>query len=247
MNWSRLFSFVSRFNSIAIFAILIVGGAILAIQWFGYSPHVDYRSAGEKEWARDAEDPLFAGREVNTADGSVIAYEVSDDENMGVRPGSNVSLVNMRTGQTRKIAPDGYSVANWELLFFHGDDKSTAVGYMAFVSNPVQFKQGRMDLVVGTLPELEQSVVAQNIVAADLPTIHGDGSLVMVMWPENDTAMFVTIDVAKGEIVNRVRVPLPHISANMTSGTGVPDSPNPYPFPRAARRSNGAPNGIFAF
>lgn len=220
---------------------------MLAFQWFEYSSHVEYRSAGEKEWARDAETPLFVGREVNTADGSVIAYEVSDDENMGVRPGSNVSLVNMRTGQTRKIAPDSYSVANWELLFSHGDDKSTAVGYMAFVSNLAQFKQGRMDLVVGTLPELEQSVVAQNIVAADLPTIHGDGSLVMVMWPENDNALFVTIDVAKGAIINRVKVPLPHISANMTSGTGVSDSSDLYPFPRAVKTSNGAPNGIFAF
>lgn len=136
---------------------------------------------------------------------------------MGRRRGSNVSLVNLKTGATLTIAPENSSVVNWEILFAPHSNDRIAVAYTASVSTSEQFKKGRLDLVVGTLPDLKQTTVAKNIVAADLLKVQGDGSMAFVMWPEEQLAMFVTVDLKSGEILSRNQVPLPRIGDEITS------------------------------
>jgi hypothetical protein len=217
MNWDRLFHYLMRVNAIGIFLFLAFAGSTIIYQWL----ESRYFSPRQSAWGSDTKHKaLYTGQELKTRNGSVISYEVADSEGMGRREGGNVSFVNMKTGSSLKVAPENSSVVNWEILFSPGSNDRVAVAYMAFVSTSEQFKNGRMDLVVGTLPDLQQSTVARNILYGDLPTVQGDGSLAIIMWPDEDTAVFVTVDLTSGKILSRNQVPLPRVGHSMTTEKG---------------------------
>jgi hypothetical protein len=81
-----------------------------------------------------------------------------------------------------------------------------------------------MDLVVGAFPTMTRSVVARNVRFSDLPQMRGDGSVGLLMWPEEGEAQLVAIRLADGAIVERAKVTLPTPKQNtLSQGPGHGD------------------------
>ena len=223
----RFFHALHRINAVAIFGFIVFALVMTVLTQIrareqGYGRFADDSSYGS--------DDSYVAHQIETADGQIIAYEA--DENIGRRaePGNNVSLTNMTTGESVMIAPEGHSVINWQLLERGAENvPNLAVGYMAFIANAEQLEAGRFDLIVGTFPTLSRLTVAENILYGDAPTVHGDGSVALIIWAEDDRAEFVSIDLATGVIAERRAVPLPQISENQLS---LRESQRIYPYAR---------------
>ena len=201
--------------------MLIFGLLVFAISWTVWENlrHQSYASGGGFDDNAYNSEGRYVGRDIETVDGAVIAYEANEDLNFRPERGANVSLTNMETGQSVKIAPDGSSVLAWHVL--DADDiemgSPRALGYVAFVASDAQFDVGRFDLVVGRFADLTPKTVAGDILYGDLPTVHGSQSVAMIMWAEEDQAEFVSIDLATGNVIERRAIDLPRVEENALS------------------------------
>ncbi len=205
---------LSWFNAIALAVICIA-----ALGLAGWTYYQDIRdeqrysaeiNEGRFGAGREGRVTSYSGEALGARQAQILAYEVEGPGFDGSEEGTDVSLVNMTSGKSRRIAGPDQSVVNWEILF-HYDGGNNAVGYTAFVANSEQWKQGRMDLVVGALPSLEQHIVARDVRFVDLPVVHGDGNVALILWREDDQAEFVAIDIATGAIIERKGVTLPAV------------------------------------
>lgn len=214
-RWDGFFRILHRVN-----AVIIFGFVVFAL-FMTFREQMRAWERGYGSFANESaygSDDSYSGREIETAEGQIVAYEADEYMDARAKLGANVSLTNMTTGESIQIAPEGYSVINWQLLERDGENEPrVAVGYLAFIADAEQFEQGRFELVVGTFPTLSRITVAQDILYGDLPTVHGDGSVALIVWAENDQAEFVLIDLASGEIVERRAVPLPRVGDNELS------------------------------
>jgi hypothetical protein len=68
---------------------------------------------------------------------------------------------------------------------------------------------------------MTRSVVARNIRYSDLPRIRGDGSVGLLMWPEEDEAYLVAIRLQDGAISERAKVNLPALKEDTLSQAPV--------------------------
>ena len=223
-RWDKYFLVVQRTSSVLVLLLAIGFLATLAVEWFEFRRY-------EREFGGDAnayggkfERTLpYSGQEIETSDGELIAI-MQDDGEAGERVKlGGITITNPTTGKFVEIAPEGSGeVVQFELIFDQGDD-GKVVGYLATVATPEQYEQGRQDLIVGALPALTRNVVARNIRYSDLPRIRGDGSVGMLMWPEEGEAYLIAIRLSDGAIIERTRVKLPTLKQNQLSqgaGTG---------------------------
>jgi hypothetical protein len=199
---------------VAIGVLLVL--AIVAIVW-------DFRS--RTAWEDFPPGPgggesNVSGEEYETSQGKVVAYLPNGiGEFPGEVLGSNVSLVHLQSGRTAQVIPPGSSkkVAAWQVL----QSNERAVAYLARVADTKQFTAKRADIVIGSLPGFQQIVIARNAPYADSPTVYGD-TLAVIVWPDEDEAQLVTVDLKTMQITRtqRVEVPTPVPPAAQSAGTG---------------------------
>lgn len=219
MTWDLFFRGLGRFNAIAIFIVLIFVG-ISAITNLSRERQWRAESASNRESVSPSEGLAYTGQEITSADGVVIAYEAADSSGYDPRGGSNVSFTNMKSGETLMIAEGDENLVGWDVIYQQGGDR-LAIGYVAKVWTKAQKAEGRMDVIVGTFPELTQHIVAPNVKYADSLQLHGAGTLSMIVWPEEKEAYFTVINMRDGSVKERKKVALPHIEAN--TDKSIPD------------------------
>jgi hypothetical protein len=218
----RFFLYTQRASSIAVLAVALAFGAMLVVQWLEVRRYEREFAGGADSYGGKYERTLpYSGKQIETSDGELIAI-MQDDGEPGERAElGGITITNPTTGKFIEIAPDGSGeVVQFELIFDQGED-GKAVGYLATVATPEQYEQGRQDLIVGALPAMTRNVVARNIRYSDLPRIRGDGSVGMLMWPEEGEAYLIAIRLADGAIIERTRLKLPTLKQNeLSQGTG---------------------------
>jgi hypothetical protein len=218
VSWDRFFQILQRISSVLVILLVTVLLAIAARQWFATREFAGVIEPYEREFGGKFERTLpYSGQEIETAEGSLIAI-FQDNGNVGERVElGGITITNPNTGESVEVAGgDMTSVVQFELIFDQGND-GKVVGYLATIATPDQYDQGRQDLIVGALPALTRNIVARGIRYSDLPRIRGDGSVGLLMWPEEDEAYLVAVRLADGAIIERSKVNLPALKDNQLS------------------------------
>lgn len=247
MNWERFFTYLGRFNTVAIALAILVFGGIAA--WGAYQEWKWRTESGESAdypgYGRDAPPGLpITGQEIKTVDGTVAAY-YQTDENSERLGGAGLTLIDVATGKSILIGggPND-AVIKFEIIHDQSRNDETAIGYIASVADAEQYRLGRTDFVVGSLTSLSRNVVPRNVRYTDLPTINGNGTIGVLLWPEDDEAQFVAVRLSDGSVIKRTSVPLPAIRENtLSKGPGRPSSE----MRNDAASSAEAPKKVFAF
>jgi hypothetical protein len=240
-RWERFFFWLGRINAVGIFLLLVFATGTIAI---GFYQGYQYRQELEDEKFGNevADSGPYSGDSIEVPGGEIAAYYQKERETFDRREGSDITLVDPRTGKTRRIAggDDDAWVLNWELIFRDGEEGGTAIGYLARITDEERYAAGRFDLVVGNFPALEQKVVARDLMGVDLPIIAGEAGAAFIMWSELDKAVFVAVDLRDLSITTQREIPLPVVRENeLTQGSG----------PRTSLRQNAfeaAPRSVFA-
>ena len=217
-RWDSFFLVVQRVSNMLVVLFILFLAAMAAWQWReSRSFEEDY----ERKYGGGFERQLpYSGQEIETAEGSLIAV-FQDDGSPGERIElGGITITDPGSGKQIEIAPEGAGVVQFELIFDKGNE-GKVVGYLATVATREQFREGRQDLVVGALPALTRTVVARDIRYSDLPRIRGDGSVGLLMWPEEGEAYLVAIRLQDGAIIERTKVKLPRLKqSTLSQGTG---------------------------
>ncbi len=221
-RWERFFLYVQRAASVVVLLVALAFGAMLAVQWFEMRRYEREFAGDSDQYGGKFERTLpYSGQQIETAGGDLIAI-MEDDGEPGERAEfGGITITNPTTGKFIEVAPgDSLRVVQFELIFDQGEE-GKAVGYLATIATRAQYEQGRQDLVVGALPTMTRNVVARNIRYSDLPRIRGDGSVGMMLWPEEGEAFLVAIRLEDGAIIERTKVRLPTLRENrLSQGTG---------------------------
>lgn len=243
-RWERFFLIVQRTASVVVVLAALAFAGMLVGQWLEFRRY-------EREFAGDAdayggkfERTLpYSGQQIETSDGELIAI-MQDDGEPGERIAlGGITITNPTTGKFIEVADDAApNVVQFELIYDQGDD-GKVVGYLATVATHEQHEQGRQDLIVGALPAMTRNVAARNIRYSDIPRIRGDGSVGMLMWPEEGEAYLIAIRLGDGAIIERTRVKLPTLKQNrLSQGTG-----DGYFLPGRQGVPNEAPRAAFGY
>jgi hypothetical protein len=242
-RWERFFLVVQRISSVLVLLFVVAVLAVLAQERFT-SWRQDRAYGAPGSYGSDFEPQLpYSAQEIETADGALIAL-MEHDETPGERIArGGLTLTNPTTGKFVEVGDEAApNVVQFELIFEQGED-GKVVGYLATVASREQFEDGRQDLVVGALPAMTRNVVARNIRYSDLPRIRGDGSVGMLMWPEEGEAYLIAIRLGDGAIIERTRVKLPTLKQNrLSQGTG-----DGYFLPGRGGVPNEAPRADFGY
>jgi hypothetical protein len=225
-RWDRFFVIVQRISSVLVILVAILFVGMLAQQWLAFR---EFDQVFEQEFEPERQEfggkferkLPYSGQEIETAEGSLIAiFQEGETSSERVELGG-ITLTNPTTGTAIEVAPDAAaSVVQFELIFDQGDE-GKVVGYLATIATPEQYEQGRMDLVVGALPAMTRNVAVRNIRYSDLPRIRGDGSVGLLMWPEEGEAWLVAIRLEDGAVIERTSVKLPVLRSNdLSQGPG---------------------------
>lgn len=225
MNWDRFFLYLGRFNT-----VVIALGVIVLLALFGWQSYQqsqwDIASGSNPDYPGFGADvpaglPI-SGDEIATADGAIVAYYSSDEIHERGK-GAGLTLVDPRTGRSILVGATARdAVIKFELLHDESREGKPAIGYVASVADEEQSRLGRTDLVVGALPALTRNVVARNLRYTDLPTVRGNGSIGVLVWPEEDEARFLAINLEDGTIIEQATIPLPEIRDNtLNQGPGT--------------------------
>ena len=234
-TWTGTFFFaLNRFNAIGLAILILCAG--YAAWTMATQSDVQFTKKPFGYGGRAGEQ-IFQGREVLTRDGPVAVYgQPSRDEQLGEVIASDISLTHMKSGRKRLIVPAGSNqmVIRWEPVedVRLNSERPVARGYFALLSDAASYRKGRMDLVVGNLPELEQQLVARNIYAIDLPTVYDQDQLAVIIWPEPDRASLVRIDLAtlKVQGTESIALPKPHTgSPKQSAGPSAESAKDPAP------------------
>lgn len=186
------------------------------------------------EWASDTAEPFggnerqqvgsYSGEEIDTNDGPVAVYGIGKPEKaLSDIVSPNLSLTHMASGTRRLIVP---SDSTQQIIRFEtvktdmGSGKPVAFAYFALLADTSAYAKGRMDLVVGNLPQLKQVVVGRNLYAIDLPTLYGEDRLAIIIWPNPSEARLVSIDLTNLKTIGSQPIPLPRPMS--TLGEPVP-------------------------
>lgn len=218
MSWDRFFLVVQRTSNVLVILFCACAIVLLVQQWLAMRAFEQDTMRDDQKFGGGFQRTLpYTGEEIKTADGSLIAI-FQEHGNAGERVElGGITITNATTGKAIELTPDASGgVVQFELIFEQGDG-GKAVGYVATTATREQHAQGRMDLVVGALPAMTRSVVARNIRFSDLPRIRGDGSIGLLMWPEEGEAYLLAIRLKDGAVIERVKVKLPVLKENRLS------------------------------
>jgi hypothetical protein len=218
----RIFLVIQRISSSLVLVIAIAVGVMLVDQWIKMREYERESRGDRAKFGGELERTLpYSGQEIETSDGSLIAI-FQDDGDPGERiERGGITISDPGSGRQIELAPEGAGVVQFELIFDQGDH-GNAVGYLATIATAEQYRQGRQDLVVGAFPALTRTVAARDIRYSDLPRIRGDGSVGLLMWPEEGEAYLVAIRLSDGAIIERAKVKLPTLKqATLSQGTGA--------------------------
>ncbi|WAC23707.1 hypothetical protein [Blastomonas sp. SL216] len=215
------FVWLNRFNAIgigiALVCLIVVGSAAL------YSRFQEPPS----EYFGDNNHKLgpYAGEEIQTASGPVAAYGIGNLHDGLVSINSpNLSLTHLASGRKRLVLPkDGKKrIIRFETIKSTPDlAKPFARAYVALAVEAADKADGKIELFVGTLPDLDQVSVARDLFAVDLATLYGSDKLAIIIWPKPDQAQLVTIDLGTLRIQDTEAIPLPlPQSAKAADGAG---------------------------
>jgi hypothetical protein len=243
-RWDRYFLVVQRTSSVLVLLLALGFLATLALNWLEFRRYQREFGGDADTYGGKFERTLpYSGQQIETADGELIAI-MQDDGEPGERIAlGGITITNPTTGKFIEVSDDtAPNVVQFELIYDQGDD-GKVVGYLATVATRDQFEQGRQNLIVGALPAMTRNIVARNIRYSDLPRIRGDGSVGMLMWPEEGEAYLIAIRLGDGAIIGRTRVKLPTLKQNrLSQGTG-----DGYFLPGRQGVPNEAPRAAFGY
>jgi hypothetical protein len=73
---------------------------------------------------------------------------------------------------------------------------------------------------------MTRTVVAEDVRYVDLPTVRGNNTVGMIVWPTEDDAKVIGVDLITGRIIDSAKIALPAPRSNTLShGPGVADDP----------------------
>ena len=114
----RFFFWLGRINAVGIFLLLLFAAGTIAI---GFLQGYRYRQELEDEKFGNevTHSGPYSGDSIEVPGGEIAAYYEREGDTFERREGSDVTLVDPRTGKTRRIAGDDDDawVLNWELIF----------------------------------------------------------------------------------------------------------------------------------
>jgi hypothetical protein len=203
------FVLLNRFNAIGI------GIALVCLVVVGVAALYSRLQEPSQEYFGDSDQTagLYAGEEIQTANGPVAAYGIGElDGGPGISQSPNLSLVHLASGRKRLILPDDGKrrIIRFETIESSPSSrKPLARAYIALAVDAAEKAKGNIDLIVGSLPDLKQATVARNLAAVDLATQYGSDKLAIIIWPKPDQAQLVTIDLGSLRIKATEVIPLP--------------------------------------
>ncbi|WP_284125752.1 hypothetical protein [Parerythrobacter aestuarii] len=178
------------------------------------------------EWGSELEvygDPgldgesRYEGEEIETPEGTIVKYRIvpDDAEDLDV-DGENLSLVNMTTGKSRLLLPEGSDqlLFNWTTLEVPrrwGDDevRQVTVAYVALVGTRQDYADGRLDLIIGRFSDLEQVTLAKRLRFVDAANTIDRDTVTLIAWDGPNSAEFLKIRLVDFAIVERAAIELP--------------------------------------
>lgn len=226
------FFLLNRFNAIGIAIALmcsVIAGASALYSLLQEPPQEYFGNSDHKAGS-------YAGEEIQTANGPVAAYGIGDlDGGRGSGQSPNLSLVHLASGSKRLILPNDGKRRIIRLETIESSPASRqplARAYIALAVDTADKAEGKIDLIVGTLPDLRQATVARNLAAVDLATLYGSDKLAIIIWPNPDHAQLVTIDLGSLRIKATEVIPLPQpqdTKATNDTGRAVRSAKDPAP------------------
>lgn len=209
--WDRFFFYLNRLNAVAFALLLLATIVFLAVQ-ASRMPDEDYYLSDET--ASDFGSSMerlnsIIGQGVETKGADIVAYYESDAQ-YERKELAGLILVNPETTETLQVADAGSELlVSFEFLFDQGIEDQPVVGYIARVATETGYEQGRSNLIIGALPAMTKTVVAENVVFVDLSTVRSDGTVAVIMWQEQDVGEVVAFNLTDGKVVDRARIEVP--------------------------------------
>lgn len=220
-NLDTFFVLLNRFNaigiSVALVSLIVAGGDALyshfqepPTEYFGDNNHTVGRHVGE---------------EIQTAAGPIAVYGIGNlQDGFGTTESPNLSLTHLASGRKRLVLPkDGKRrLIRFETIESSPESrKPHGRAYVALAVDAAEKPDGKIELIVGTLPDLNQVSVARDLFAVDLATLYGKDKLAIIIWPKRDQAQLVTIDLGSLRVQDTDAIPLPQPpSAKVADGAG---------------------------
>lgn len=213
MSWELFFFYLNRFNAVAILLVL----AIFA--FFAVRDFLSFNS-----WNEDFGQPVpygepglagetpYEGGEIITLAGKVVTYRIESPQESELQvKGANVSLTRMASGKSRSVLPpdSGQLVLNWSIVSRSESEDEPGIAYVALTGTEADYADGRLDLVVGRLSDLEQKTLMERLRFVDSPTMVDDETLSLIVWTGANKAKFLLIDLVSLTIVTEKPVSLP--------------------------------------
>jgi len=217
VKWDSFFFYLNRVNAV-LFALILIGFAWAFLQsQYGYPSDVIYSEEGQGFGSEREKLNSIIGQDVDTRDGTVVAYYESDEQSER-KEMAGLVLVNPLINKSLTIASaqDEYLV-DFNFLYDQGDEKRPVIGYIATVTDEAGFEKGEADLIIGALPAMTKTNVAEDVLFLDLPQVRSDGSLAVIMWPNQDQAELVAFRLNDGSVIDRAIITVPRINADTVS------------------------------
>lgn len=178
----------------------------------------------ERDFGYDREELKedYAGEEIQTEIGTVMAYHFGEDRNLSILyldEASDFTLVHPESGRQTKITGDDRRVISFKSVRKDfpdpdGEDedatKSLAVAYVAQLATKEMYAKGVTDIVVGRFSDFQQVVVASNVPYLDAVSMASDeDQFALVFWEAKDVLKRVVFDIETLAIIKNEIVDLP--------------------------------------
>lgn len=219
MSWDRFFFYLHRVNALLFLAVLLFIGTVAVAERLRFGATDEYPSNPSDFGVNADGNRLRSGESVKTPNGDVAFYfERAEDDPFERRKYAGLSLVHPGSGKAIALAPGPEErLVRFEFLFDEALEERPVVGYVAMVSDDARFEDGRADIVIGALPGMTKTVVAQDILLMDMPTVRSDGSLGLVLWTADDQAELVGFRLDDGTVTERAKIELPALKSQRIS------------------------------
>jgi len=212
----RFFFYLNRINAVLLFTALTGLAIFVGFQWAQSDLYDDLRNARPDQYGAQGLDgqPEIQGEEIGLSDGAVVKYTLEGQGEFDIEVDArNISLTHGVTGKSRLVLPRDSEqlVLRFEHIGMRGEGQEPANAYIALVGSEQDFADGKLDLIIGRLTDLDQQVVARRIRFVDSPRMIDENTLSLIAWSAADQAEFWLFDLRTMQktLMRAVELPLP--------------------------------------
>jgi len=202
-------TFLKLVRRVTAIAFLLVPLALLI--WIGQSMMLnsqrqDLIEKKEFGFLREERAEDYAGETFATSDGEIMLYEFASDQDLNrisIDEASDLTWLHAASGRERRIANDDERKVIWLEVIgrtIESEDRDEPAryenfAYVARLATREMYAEGISDIVVGTLPGLEQRTIAEDAPFVDAVAVgDNDQDFALVYWDNDRSARRVVIN-----------------------------------------------------